>query len=131
MIHLEATAIQVMLAARPVKILAAYLTPSRPLMGADLTACFGGELSVFLTGDLNAKNVDWNSRLTTRRRKLLRHYADENSCLILGSDTLNNHPIQPLRYSRCLGHRDSEGPPFSGVSDFVLCTKFGSPPGTH
>ena len=41
--HLEATAVQVTLAGRPVKILAAYLSPSRPLMGADLTACFGGD----------------------------------------------------------------------------------------
>ena len=64
--HLEATAVQVTLADRPVKILAAYLSPSRPLIGADLTACFGGGLPVLLAGDRNAKNVDWNSRLTTR-----------------------------------------------------------------
>ena len=65
--HLEATALQVTLAGRPVKILAAYLSPSRPLIGADLTAYFGGGLPVLLAGDLNAKHVDWNSRLTTRR----------------------------------------------------------------
>ena len=40
--HLEATAIQVTLAVKPVLILAAYLSPSRPLIGADLTAFFGG-----------------------------------------------------------------------------------------
>jgi hypothetical protein len=40
--HLEDTAFQVTLAGRPVKILAAYLSPSRPLIGADLTASFGG-----------------------------------------------------------------------------------------
>ena len=40
--HLEGTAIRVTLAGRPVLILAAYLSPSRPLIGADLTACFGG-----------------------------------------------------------------------------------------
>jgi len=38
---LEATAIQVTLAGKPVLILAAYLSPSRPLIEADLTACFG------------------------------------------------------------------------------------------
>ena len=69
--HLEATAVQVTLAGRPVKILAAYLSPSRPLIGADLTACFGGGLPVLLDGDLNANHVNWNSRLTTRRGKLL------------------------------------------------------------
>ena len=40
--QLEATAIQIMLAGRPVKVLAAYLSPSRPLIGADLDACFAG-----------------------------------------------------------------------------------------
>jgi hypothetical protein len=65
--HLEATAVQVTLAGRPVKILAAYLSPSRPLIGADLTACFGGGMPVLMAGDLNAKHVDWNSLLTTRR----------------------------------------------------------------
>jgi len=65
--HLEATAIQVIMAGRPVKILAAYLSPSRPLIGGDLTVCFGADLPVLLAGDLNAKHVDWNSRLNTRR----------------------------------------------------------------
>ena len=41
--HLDATAVQVTLAGRPVKILAAYLSPSRPLIGSDLTTCFGGD----------------------------------------------------------------------------------------
>jgi hypothetical protein len=58
--HLEAIAILIMLAGNPGKILAGYLSPSRPLIGADLTACFGGELPVLFDGDLNAKHVDWN-----------------------------------------------------------------------
>jgi hypothetical protein len=41
--HLEATATQFTLAGRPVKILSVYLSPSIPMIGADLTACFGGE----------------------------------------------------------------------------------------
>ena len=73
--QLEATAIQIMLAGRPVKVLAAYLSPSRPLIGADLDSCFGGGLPVLMAGDLNAKHVNWNSRLNTRRGKLLRDYA--------------------------------------------------------
>jgi len=46
--HLEATAIQVTLAGKPVLILAAYLSPSQPLIGTDLTACFGGALPVLM-----------------------------------------------------------------------------------
>jgi hypothetical protein len=82
--HLEATAVQVTLAGKPVIFLTAYISPSGPLIGADLTACFGGGLPVLMAGDLNIKHVDWNSGLNTTRGKLLRDYADENSCLIFG-----------------------------------------------
>jgi hypothetical protein len=81
-----------MLARKPVIILAAYFSPSRPLIGADLYACFGGGLPVLLAGDLNAKHVDWNSRLNTRRGKLLRDYADEKDCLIFRPDTPTPNP---------------------------------------
>ena len=94
--HLEATAVQVTLARRPVKILAAYLSPSRLLIEADLTASFGGGLPGLMAGDLNAKHVDWNSRLTTRRGKRLRDYADENPCLIFGRDTPTTKSYNPF-----------------------------------
>jgi len=94
--HLEATAIQVTLAGKSVLNLAAFLSPSRPLIVADLTACFGGGLPVLMAGDLNAKHVDWKSRLNTRRRKLLRDYADGNSCLIFGPDFPTTNPFNPL-----------------------------------
>jgi hypothetical protein len=90
--HLEATAIQVTMASKVGKPLAVYLSPSCPLIGADLTACFGGGLPVLMDGDLIAKHVDWNSRMTTRRETLLRDYADANSCLIFGPDTPNTNP---------------------------------------
>jgi hypothetical protein len=84
-----------MLAGRPVNVLAAYLSPSRPLIGADLDACFGGVLPDLLAGDLKAKHVDWNSGLITKRGKLLRDYADENSCVISGPDSPTNIPYNP------------------------------------
>jgi hypothetical protein len=52
---------QITLAGRPVKIISVYLSPFRPLIGADLTACFGGGLPLLMAGDLNAKHVEWNS----------------------------------------------------------------------
>jgi len=76
--HLEATAIQFILAGRQVKALAAYLSPSRPLIGESLDASFGGGLPVLMAGDLNAKHVDWNYRLCTRRG---------NSCVTLPMGT--------------------------------------------
>ena len=65
--HLEATAIQVTLVGRTLVALAAYLSPSRPMVGAEMSACFGGGLLVLMAGDLNIKHVDWDSRLSTRR----------------------------------------------------------------
>ena len=49
-----------------------------------------------MAGDLNAKHVDWNSRLKTRRGKLLREYADGNSCLIFGQDSPTTNPYNHL-----------------------------------
>jgi len=85
--HLEATAIQVTLAGIPVIFLAPYLSPYCPPIGAELTACFGSRLPVLMLGNLNTKHVDWNSRLSTRRGKHPRDYADENSCLNFGPDS--------------------------------------------
>jgi hypothetical protein len=83
------------MAGKPVVILAVYLSPCRPLIGADLDACFRGGLPVLMTGDLNAKHVERNSRLTTRRGKLVRDYADDNSCLIFWPDNPTTNPYNP------------------------------------
>jgi hypothetical protein len=80
-----------MLASGPVKILAANLSPSRPLIDADLSACLSGGIPVLMAGDLNAKHVDWNSRLITRGMHL-RDYANEHSCLIYGPETPTTIP---------------------------------------
>jgi hypothetical protein len=82
--HLEATTIQV---------LAAYLSPSCPTIGADLTAYFGGKLSVFMGGELYNIHVNWNSLQNTRWMQILRNYVEENSCLIFGSksQTINTY----------------------------------------
>jgi hypothetical protein len=48
-----------------------------------------------MAGDLNAKHVDWNSRLTTVRGKLLRDYADRHSCMIHGPDSPTTVPYNP------------------------------------
>jgi hypothetical protein len=58
------------LAVIPAKILAFYFTPSRPLIKSNLTACMFVRLS-FMATNLNAKHVDWNSRLIMVRRKAL------------------------------------------------------------
>jgi hypothetical protein len=48
-----------------------------------------------MVGDLNAKHVEWNSRLITKRGRLLRDYADKYSCLIHGPNTPTTVPYNP------------------------------------
>ena len=82
------------MASKPVKILAAYLSPTRPLIVVDLSACLGGGIPVLMAGDLNAKHVEWNSRLTAKIGRLLRDYA-KSSCLKYGPNTPTTVPYNP------------------------------------
>jgi len=84
-----------MLASKPVKILVVYMSPSRPLLASELPACLGGGLPVLMAGRLNAKHIEWNSRLVTKRSRLLRDYADKNSRLIFGPTTPTSIPYKP------------------------------------
>jgi hypothetical protein len=79
--HLEANVTHLLLATRPVKIVAAYISPTQPLIGSNLSECQSGGFSVLMTGDVNTKQ-DWNSRLTTDRGALMRGYDIRNTCLI-------------------------------------------------
>jgi hypothetical protein len=64
--YLEATAIHLVLATRPIKLASAYLSPTRPLIQSDLTECLSRGIPVLMAGDLNAKHTDWNSRLISQ-----------------------------------------------------------------
>jgi hypothetical protein len=46
------------LAIKPLKILAVYLSPSRPLIASDVSACLGSGLPVLMVGEMNAKHID-------------------------------------------------------------------------
>jgi hypothetical protein len=50
--QLETTAIHIMLASGPLKILAKFLPPSRPVDGSNFSACFGGRFPVMKAGDI-------------------------------------------------------------------------------
>jgi hypothetical protein len=81
-----------MVTSGPLKILAVYLSASRPIVGLDLSECFGGGFPVLIAGVLNAKHVDWNARQTTTRGKVLRDFASGDSCLIYGPDSPTTVP---------------------------------------
>jgi hypothetical protein len=90
--HLEATAIHLVLATRPVKLMSAYFSPTRPLIESDLSECLSGGFPILMAGNLNAKHTDLNSRLTTARGSLLRDYALRHTCLICGPDSPTTAP---------------------------------------
>jgi hypothetical protein len=92
--HLEATAIHLVLANRLLKIVAACLSPTRPLIESNLNEYLSGGLPVLIAVDLNAKHTDWNSRLITTRGAFLRDYANRNACLIYGPDSPITVPYQ-------------------------------------
>jgi hypothetical protein len=98
--HLEATAIHLVLATRPVKFVVACLLPTWPLIELDLTECLSRGFPILMVADLNAKHKDWNSRLITATGSFLRDYANRNSCLICGLDSPTTAP-----YTRCYPRR--------------------------
>jgi hypothetical protein len=128
--QLEATAIQFVLAGRPIKILEVNLSTSRSLISEDMEASFGGGLPFLKAGDLNSNNTEWNSRLTMTRGKPVRDYTDGKSCLILGPDCPTTNPSNHYATPDVLDNVITRGLP-SSVADFLLCTKLGPPPCTH
>jgi exonuclease III len=56
--YLEATVIHLVLATRRVKIMSAYLAPTRILIESDLTECLSAGIPVLMAGDLNANHKD-------------------------------------------------------------------------
>jgi hypothetical protein len=72
--------------------------------------------------DLNAKHVDWNSKLITTRGRRLRDYANDHSSLIYGPTTI------PYNFSGIPDVLDIiiTKELVSQLSDNVLCTKLRS-----
>ena len=52
-------------------------------------------MPVLMAGDINAKHVDWHAA-EHKTGKLLRDYADGDSCLSFGPDTPTTDPYNPL-----------------------------------
>jgi hypothetical protein len=101
--NLEATAIKnPVLATIPVKLLAAYPSPARPLIESELTECLSGGFAILMAGDLKAKHKDWKSQLIKVRGSLLRDYANTNSLLIYGPDSPITTPYIHIEISDVL-----------------------------
>ena len=76
--HLEAIAIEINLAGRPLKILAVYLLSPRPLLKSNLTAWLSCGLPVHIAGYINDKHVDL---------QLSANHGKGQTCVIMPVDT--------------------------------------------
>lgn len=91
--HLEAVAATISTPTGPITIACVYNSPSRfrPLTQRHVTSILDMDSRVILTGDLNARNVEWGCRSDNENgRKLL------NLCLQRGLKII--YPNQPTRY---------------------------------
>jgi hypothetical protein len=77
-----------------------YQNPSKPLEEDDLDTLIGLSKSkkFIFGGGLNAKNTNWNSRLTTSRGRKLARHADRNQYAI-------STPDRPPYYSHRINVR--------------------------
>jgi hypothetical protein len=124
--YLEATAIHLVLATRPVKPVSAYLLSTRHSIESNLNESLSGGIPFLMAGDINMKPKDWNSRLITARGSLLPDYADRNSCLIHGPDSPTTTPYTHSATTDVL-HRVVVKDFFLPVHLTLFCTEIGSP----
>jgi hypothetical protein len=68
--HPDSTAIHAVLASTPMKIVAAYALPNRPLIDFVLIECLTWLLPDLMVSDLNWKHRDWKSELIRARGSL-------------------------------------------------------------
>ena len=76
---MEVTDICLNIGERPYKLVAVYISPLRSLCDAELSEYISGGKPILLSGDLNAKHKDWNSRRNSPKGVLLKEFASTNS----------------------------------------------------
>lgn len=82
--NLQLTAVNIKTSTEILCIGALYHSPSYELLDSDLNIMNNISQHFILAGDLNSKNTDWNSRITTKRGRKLARHAEENNYEILG-----------------------------------------------
>jgi hypothetical protein len=124
--HLEGTAIKVTLARKPVKILGTYLSPSRPLVEADLTSCFVGSLPVLLT-------ATWTLNILTGTHGWAREGENPTWLYLshLWTGHTNHNPYKSSHTPHYLDIVLTKKLPSLLHMTYVLCTELWPPPCTH
>ena len=91
-INLEATFITIPVSNTYLQIGAIYCSPSMPLLISDLDLLHSMSNNYINAGDFNAKNISWNSSLTTTRGKLLENHANLHNYNIIAPDEPTHFP---------------------------------------
>lgn len=90
--HMSATFIQIQYNNHPLLIGAVYYSPNKKFLISELDSITQISNNFIIGGDLNAKNVEWNSRITTARGRILAKHSDLHGYQVLA-------PIKPTFFS--------------------------------
>ena len=93
--NLQLTAIKIPTRHEELCIGALYHSPSFKIIEKDLDEMQQISQSFLLAGDLNSKNTDWNSRITTSRGRQLARHAENNNYEIFGPTEPTYYPYSP------------------------------------
>ena len=89
---MSATFIQIQYNNHPLLIGAVYYSPNKKFLISELDSITQISNNFIIGGDLNAKNVEWNSRITTARGRILAKHSDLHGYQVLA-------PIKPTFFS--------------------------------
>jgi reverse transcriptase-like protein/endonuclease/exonuclease/phosphatase family protein len=72
-----------------------YKRPGAPVLEEDVDALISGERKIVLIGDLNSKNVNWNSRLTNTFGRRLEQFTEARNATVVAPNTPTHYPDNP------------------------------------
>lgn len=88
----EAVGVEVHAPAGTIRLISVYLPPKKTLHPEDLEALADSTKATIIAGDLNAKHVNWNSKSTNAKGRVLMRHSLANDLTVVG-------PKDPTHYS--------------------------------
>ena len=96
-LEMEITSIMINTSKGPLAIISGYNHPRHLITSSDISTIFAISNSVILAGDLNAKHIDWHSKVINGNGRRLRQYSNK-----IGFEV--NAPTSPTRIPPVEGH---------------------------
>jgi hypothetical protein len=81
------------------RLVAVYKSPNTLLQTLDLDALLSPDIDTIIAGDLNSKNISWNSLVTNTSGRILQRYLEQRL------DTTVAAPSSPTHYPVIPTHR--------------------------